>query len=148
MKPRVSALLVHGRDDRLGMLKFVLEGLSVETRRVQTCREAEARLCETPRPHLVLTDTILPDGNWLDVLDSAAKAKERVNVIVVSRVADIGLYLDVMGHGAFDFITDSFTVPELVHVFRCAMDNAVKSREPQESVSATRRREGRREVLI
>lgn len=148
MKPGVTALLVHGRDERLEMLKSVLEGLSVETRQVRTCQEAEACLGETPPPHLALTDTVLPDGDWLDVLGSAAKARERVNVVVASRVADINLYLEVMTHGAFDFVTDSFTVPELVHVFRCAVDNAVESRRAEKSSSATHQKGQRREAVI
>jgi DNA-binding NtrC family response regulator len=148
MKPRVTALLVNDRDEPLEMLKFVLEGLSVEILRVRTCREAKARLGETAPPHLVLTDTVLPDGNWLDVLESAAKAREQVNVVVASRVADIGLYLDVMHHGAFDFVTDSFTAPELVHVLRCAVDNAVESRGAGKSFSAARQKGQRREVII
>ena len=148
MKSGVSALLVHDRDERLEMLKSVLEGLPVETRRVRTCQEAEACLGEARPPHLALTDTVLPDGNWLDVLESAAKAKERVNVVVASRVADINLYLDVMTHGAFDFVTDSFTVPELVHVLRCAVDNAVEARRAERSASATHQRGQRREVVI
>lgn len=129
MKPKFSALLVYDRDDRLGMLQHVLEGLSLETQRARSCREAGAGLCETPPPHCVLTDTVLADGNWLDVLDSAAKAPEAVNVVVVSPIADINLYVDVMEHGAFDFVTSSFTVSEIVHVLRCAIDDASRRRQ-------------------
>lgn len=131
MRAGISALLVHDREDRLETVKLVLETIGVTALRARTWKEVEARLCETPSPHVVLTDTVLSDGNWLDVLDSAAKAPERVNVIVASRNADVSLYLDVMTQGAFDFVTDSFTVRELVRVLRCAIDNAVQCRAPQ-----------------
>jgi DNA-binding NtrC family response regulator len=131
MRARISALLVHGRDDRLQAAEPVLETLSVSCSRVRSCKEAETRLAKNPPPHLVLTDTELPDGSWVEVLALAAKAPERVSVIVVSPVADMDLYLDVMNQGAYDFVTDSFTVPELVHVLRCAVDTAVKAREPK-----------------
>lgn len=65
----------------------------------------------------------------MDVLDVAAKAVEPVNVIIVSPMADTKLYLDTMDHGAFDFMTDSFTVPQIVHVLKCAIDNVARRRD-------------------
>jgi DNA-binding NtrC family response regulator len=134
MRARISALLVHGREDRLQTMKPVLEALSVSCLRVRSCREVETRLAKIPPPHLVLTDTELPDGSWREVLALAAELPERVSVIVVSPVADMNLYLDVMNQGAYDFVTESFTVPELVHVLRCAVDNAVQAREPKRAL--------------
>ena len=129
MKSKFSVLLVNHRNDRFGTMNLILEALSIKTGRVGSLKEAESRLCEMPCPHLVLTDAVLPDGNWMDVLDIAAKAAEPVNVIVVSPVADIKLYLDAMNHGAFDFMTDSFTVPEIVHILKCALDNVARRRK-------------------
>jgi DNA-binding NtrC family response regulator len=128
MKPKFSVLLAHYRNDRFGTLNPILEALSMKVIQVRSLKEAEATLCEIPCPHLVLTDAALPDGNWMDVLDIAAKAVEPVNVIVISPVADIKLYLDAMDHGAFDFMTDSFTVPEIVHILKCALDNVARRR--------------------
>jgi DNA-binding NtrC family response regulator len=131
MRGKISALLVHRREDHLQTVQPVLEALSVSCLRVRSCKEVETRLARTASPHLVLTDTELPDGSWREVLDLAAKAPERASVIVVSPVADMDLYLDVMNQGAYDFVTESFTVPELVHVLRCAIDSALKAREPK-----------------
>lgn len=127
-KEKIRSLLVHDRDDRFLILKSALQGMDIETARVRNCRAAELLLCDAPAPHLVFTDVVLPDGNWLDTLDLAAKAKEKINLIVVSPRADINLYIDVMNHGAYDFITESFTVPEIVHVVRCGLDNALQGR--------------------
>ena len=129
MKSKFSVLLVHHHNDRFATLNQILEALSLKVIRARSCKEAETRLCDMPCPHLVLTDAVLPDGNWMDVLDVAAKAAELVNVIVISPVADIKLYLDTMDQGAFDFMTDSFTVPEVVHILKCALDNAVRRRQ-------------------
>ena len=128
MKPNVRGLLVSDRDDRLVTIETVLDLLSVETTRVRNCVEAEACLCDTPAPHLVVADTVLSDGNWLDLMDNAAKVKEKVTLIVVSPFADVNLYIEVMNHGAFDFITESFTVPEVTHVLRSAIDSALRAR--------------------
>lgn len=128
MKTKFSALLIHHHNERFAALRPVLEALSIKSVRAQNCKETEARLCEMPCPHLILTDTVLSDGNWMDVLDLAAKAVEPVNVILVSNVANINLYLDAMDQGAFDFMTDSFTVPETVHILKCALDNVTDRR--------------------
>jgi len=128
MKPKTTALLIHHRNDRFYTLQLVLEALSIKVVRARSTKEAEEHLCEMPCPQLVLSDTVLPDGNWMDVLDVAAKAAEPVNVIIVSPTADTKLYLDTMDHGAFDFMTDSFTVPQIVHVLKCAIDNVARRR--------------------
>jgi DNA-binding NtrC family response regulator len=137
MKPQINALLVHHRNDRFYTLQLVLEALSIRVIRARSAQEAEKQLCETPCPQLVLSDTVLPDGNWMDVLDVAAKALEPVNVIIVSSTADTRLYLDTMDHGAYDFMTDSFTIPQIVHILKCAIDNVGRRRGSRLHVAAT-----------
>jgi len=131
MKSKFSALLVHAKNDCFDTVRVVLEELSVASARARNRQEVEARLSQGPSPHLVVTEPVFPDGDWGYVTDLAAKAAEKVNVIVVSPVADMGLYMDVMTHGGFDFITDSFTVAELVHILRVALDDAAISRQTQ-----------------
>lgn len=139
MKTKHRGVLIYERDDRFGLLRSVLDGLAVGMRCAKTCREAGLLLAETPAPLLAVTDSVLGDGNWLDVLDLAARSREKVNVIVVSPLADIRLYMEVMDHGAFDFITDSFTVPEIVHVVRTAISSALQAREQTAKLSAPSR---------
>ncbi|HXH51566.1 MAG TPA: hypothetical protein VNM47_19680 [Terriglobia bacterium] len=143
MKPNVTALLIHHRNDRLYTLQLVLYALSIRVVRARSALEAEIQLCEMPCPHLVLSDTVLPDGNWMDVLDVAAKAVEPVNVIIVSPTADTRLYLDTMDHGAFDFMTDSFTVPQIVHILKCAVDNVNRRRGSRLHAATTTHEEPR-----
>ena len=128
MKPQINALLVHHRNDRFYTLQMVLDALSIRVVRARSVQEAEKQLCGIPCPHLALSDTVLPDGNWMDVLDVAAKAVEPVNVIIVSSMADTRLYLDTLDHGAYDFMTDSFTIPQIVHVLKCAIENVGRRR--------------------
>jgi DNA-binding NtrC family response regulator len=136
MKPTIRGLLICDQGHRFEKLKSICDALSIKTGRARTCREAGTRLCESPLPHLVVTDTILGDGNWMDILDFSARSKEKVNVIVVSPFADMHLYIDVMDHGAFDFITDAFSVPEVIHVFRSAIDNALGARGSAQRIAA------------
>jgi DNA-binding NtrC family response regulator len=141
MKRKFSALLVHAQNERFETVSAVLEELSTASARARNRQEVETHLSQVPPPHLVVTEPVLPDGNWWDVIDLAAKAVEKTNVIVVSPVADIGLYMDVMSHGGFDFITDAFTVPELVHVLRGALDDAASSRRARKPAPSVVRNE-------
>ena len=131
MKSKFSALLVHARSNCFDTVRVVLEELSVASVHARNRQEVETHLGQGPSPHLVVTEPVFPDGDWGYVTDLAARAAEKVNVIVVSPVADMGLYMDVMTHGGFDFITDSFTVTELVHILRVALDDVARSRQTQ-----------------
>ncbi len=53
-----------------------------------------------------------------------------VNVIVVSRLADVRLYVDALQNGAFDFISPPFEARELSYVLRTASANAHLRRNP------------------
>ena len=128
MKERVTALLVHRDKESLATLKGVLERLSVKTTWAPTCVEVSKLLEMGPAPHLVFTDTVLPDGTWERVLALAGNAPEFVNVIVVSASADIRLYIETVERGAWDFIAPPFAEIELAHVVRCAVENVHKRR--------------------
>jgi DNA-binding NtrC family response regulator len=125
MQERITALLVHDRPEPMGSLRRALESQSIETQSVRTCHEANQALCGCQPPHLVLADTRLPDGSWEVVVSLAARAPAPVNVIVVSEVVDIALYLEVIQRGAFDFIVPPMSLPDFVHVVWSAVDNVL-----------------------
>lgn len=129
MKDDIRALLLHLHESPVAALKLALENHFIWTERARSCEEATASLAGSNPPHLVFTDTDLPDGTWCDVLDLAARASLPVSVIVVSPVADVPLYIDVMERRAFDFITHSFTTAELTHILRCAVENVRTRRQ-------------------
>jgi len=134
MRERVSALLVHQQREPLRSLRLALERQAVETARAQNCQEAWRILSGANPPHLIFTDTALPDGLWKDVLALAAQAPQPVNVIVVARLVDTRLYIEAIEAGAFDFLAPPFTVAELAHVVRCAADNVLARREAEARV--------------
>jgi FixJ family two-component response regulator len=84
---------------------------------------------------LVFTEAKLPDGTWADVVKQALGARKPVKVIVVSRLADVSLYMDTMDGGAFDFIVPPLSPSELTHVVKCAVENVLSLRR-EHSVSA------------
>jgi DNA-binding NtrC family response regulator len=128
MKEQVRALLVHSAQEPLATLKGVLERQSINTTWVKSCAEVMDKLELDPAPHLVFTDTVLPDGTWERVLALAGNAAQFANVIVVSASADIRLYIETVERGAWDFMTPPFAEVEVAHVVRCAMDNVHKRR--------------------
>lgn len=107
---------VHELGDSHGLLKLALEGQSTKVRWLQTFREALPLLLGSTLPHLVFTETALPDGNWADMLNLAVQAQKSVNVIAVARLQDVGLYLETIVRGVVDFIGPPLTVDELTHV--------------------------------
>jgi DNA-binding NtrC family response regulator len=138
MQERIRALLVHDRPEPMGSLRHALGNQSIETQSVRTCHEANQALWGCQPPHLVLVDTRLPDGSWEVVVNLAARAPAPVNVIVVSEVVDIALYLEVIQRGAFDFIVPPMSWPDFNHVVRSAVDNVLRRTKAQLLISETR----------
>jgi len=128
MEQTITALLVHDRSEPMGFIRRALESQDIKTRSVKTSREAHEHLWSLHPPHLVLVDPRLPDGSWEDIIVSAAAAPSHVNVIVVSDVVDMALYLESVQRGAFDFIVPPISMPDFTHVVRSAVDNALQRR--------------------
>lgn len=82
-------------------------------------------------PRTVFTATNLPDGTSADLVRLVAAASLAVNVIVVSRLDDCGLYLDAIEGGAFDFLAPPFTADYTSHVLHCTMSNALTRAKAQ-----------------
>jgi DNA-binding NtrC family response regulator len=129
MKDRISALLIHQQAEPLHALDEALTSQSIQTTRARSCREAGPLLNGTNPPHLVFTDTTLPDGSWAEVIMLAMKATAPVNVIVVGRGIDTRFYVEAIEAGAYDFVVPPFTAADLAHVVRCAVDNVLARRE-------------------
>jgi DNA-binding NtrC family response regulator len=128
MSEKISVLLVSGEPESFAPLKSLLQSQSLETREVPSCGEALLVLWGKQPPHLVFTDTQLPDGTWAEVISLAGKAQAPSNVIVVSRLVDVKLYVEAIERGAFDFITPPFEARELRHIVRRATEDVLERR--------------------
>ena len=118
---QIPALLVYEREGPIRSLETNISSQGVRTVHGRNCSEVRELLREPTPPDLILTDVFLPDGTWEDVLDSANAAPESVPVIVVSRVVEMALYLDVLQRGAYDFIVPPISFPDLAHIIRGAV---------------------------
>jgi DNA-binding NtrC family response regulator len=125
-----SVLLIHGEGSALATLERVLaDHLLVEVNRVHNCQEASRTLSSGFSPHLILTDTKLPDGSWEDILKVAGAADPPVNVLIVSRVGNIGLYREAISRGAFDFITPNIPPAAFVQLLNDAREDTCLQRK-------------------
>lgn len=118
---RLPALLVYDVEQPLRAVEQTLLEQRMSTLRVRTCSEAMAVLRDSHPPALVLTDTSLPDGGWADVLRVAGSYPPCPPVIVVSRLVDIRLYLDVMESGAYDVVVPPLAAADLAYIVRGAL---------------------------
>ena len=131
---KIWALLVRGRANDLIPLTQILSQL-VKLTDTRSCQEAARQLQKPNPPHLVFTDTTLPDGTWVEVLHLATRAPKPVNVVVVARTEDVRLYIEAMEAGAFDYMTSSSQVPEVAHILRNAAENVLSRRHAHDRLS-------------
>jgi len=133
MVQRISTLIITDNSATAAGLRRHLENLSATVRTVGSCGEALFHLWSECPPHVVFTDTQLPDGTWSDVLVVAKKSPVPVSVVVISRLVDMYLYVETMEKGAYDFMVSPIETLELEHVLRCAAANALRRRPPTNS---------------
>jgi len=127
----VSALFVYQQPEPMRSLQAVLERQAVVAARARSCQEARQILNKKNPPHVIFTDTALPDGSWADVLRLAAQAPQFSNVIVVARLLDTRLYIEAIEAGAFDFLAPPFVAADLAHIVHCAVDSALTRRSAE-----------------
>jgi DNA-binding NtrC family response regulator len=112
----LRVLLVYDKEDPVRNVEQSLLDQGMSTLHVRNCAEARAALREPAAPAVLFTDTVLADGTWADVLKAASAVPGSIPVIVVSRVIDIPLYLDVLESGAYDFIVPPLASADLAHI--------------------------------
>ena len=120
MNGKVFALMVHERAHPCDALKPFLKRLGVDTFSVSRCAEA-ARLLEQTEPHLLFTDTVLPDGTWIDVLNLAEDAAAPICTILVGTSKDPELLQAALSYGAIGHLSAPFDAEEVSEILERAM---------------------------
>lgn len=121
MKGSVFALIVHERPEPCETLKPMLRRLGVDTFSVSSCAEAR-HLLEQTQPRLVFTDTKLPDGTWIDVVNLVEDSPTPTSAILVGTSQDFELRRTALGYGAFDYLASPFETDVIADV----LDRAVR----------------------
>jgi DNA-binding NtrC family response regulator len=141
MTQQVSALIVHAQSESIAILRPMLRGLGIRIREANTCHDAIRILHGAHPPQLVLTELVLPDGDWKTVVSASRKARLPVASVVVGRVVNTKLYVEIIEFGGFDFIIPPFVPAEIAYVVRCAADSVKAKRASAEGVAAMVARE-------
>src|SRR2546427_366478 len=103
------------------------------SRHVRSCAEARQGLARLPRPHVIFTDSTLPDGTWADIVSLADQCPRPLQVVVVSPELDVDLYVKVLDGGAFDFIVPPFAGADLLHIVNCIAWKGLTQERPPAS---------------
>ena len=85
-----------------------LAGLDARVLTASTCSEADELLRSEPAVGLVLTDLVLPDGSWCDVLSRTRDLQPEAEVVVCARLADERLWTEVLDAGGFDVLAEPY----------------------------------------
>ncbi len=112
---RVRVLLISAVPEDHVALQHIFDRSAWRLRRVTTCRDALADICENGTP-VVVCERELPDGDWRLVLSELESLPLRPNVIVTSRLADDSLWAEVLNVGAYDLLAQPFDADEVVRV--------------------------------
>ena len=124
--PRI--VLVSGGDDLMAGLSRALDPCPLEILCAKDCRDAGLQIGRHSTAEIIFTDVRLPDGDWKEVLRMARQMPARAEVIVVSRLVDVPLYLDTLEAGAYDFVVPPFLTVELGYIIVNAIYACFKKR--------------------
>jgi len=106
----------------------------VDTFSVRSCADASRLLGQT-HPHLIFTDTQLPDGSWLDLVNIVEEAAVPICVIVVGPANDPEMLQAAPHNGAFSFISPPFDDESVSRLVTGAM-TLVRARRERHSRTA------------
>ena len=105
-------LFLSGRYDDARHLTDMLEDLPIGLDYAGSLQQASARLQQNAY-EVVLTEAVLPDGNWLNVLQLAHDCPVEPRVIVTDPRADARLWAEALNLGAYDLVVQPFYGPEV-----------------------------------
>jgi DNA-binding NtrC family response regulator len=126
---RSRILFVSGHPDDARRLAHMLKALPLVVEQVETLEQARNQLRQGDY-EIILTEAVLPDGDWLDALHLARQHPGDINVIVTDPHADARFWAEALNLGAYDLLTQPFYEPEV----RRILYNAC-ARQPYEAAS-------------
>ncbi|MBI2680259.1 MAG: hypothetical protein HYX25_04535 [Candidatus Solibacter usitatus] len=130
MKPGVLFVTPHSQDADL--LSRMLSPLPLHLEHVADFAHLRAKMQDRSY-RVILTESTLPDGTWLAVLELARVLKPSPEVIVTQALADARFWSEALNLGAYDLIPQPFAASEV----RRILSNACSRPARREAVAAT-----------
>jgi len=115
-------LVVDDEEPVRVMMGATLERLGHEVRFAASGHEAMELLERRPFD-LVLTDIVMQDGNGIALLERARSQHPQIPVVMVTAIHDIGVAIDSMRRGAYDYLLKPFERPHLVATVERALNH-------------------------
>lgn len=109
---RSRILFISGHPEDAQCLSQMLYALPLALDHVGTVRQARAKLRQKDYS-VVLTESALPDGTWLDVLQETRESPQEAEVIVTDPQADARFWSEALNLGAYDLLAQPFYEPEV-----------------------------------
>jgi DNA-binding NtrC family response regulator len=104
--------------------------------RVQTCRDAISFLNEHTAG-VVISNTNMSDGTWMDLLDRTSRLAKAPNLIVASRLADERFWAEVLNAGAYDLLIVPPEPEEVMRITTQAWQDWERRNTPTAQQTAT-----------
>jgi DNA-binding NtrC family response regulator len=93
----------------------MLGSLPVAMEHVETYQQARTILQQCDYD-VLLTEAVLPDASWLDVLHLARQQPANLEVIVTDPQADARFWAEALNLGAYDVLSQPFYAPEVQRI--------------------------------
>jgi DNA-binding NtrC family response regulator len=119
--PSLPILIVNSSSAESDQLKTVLGQNGLQPQIMSTCRMALDVLHQESFS-MVLSNRILPDGDWKIILQALESIPERPELVVFSRQAEESLWYDVLQLGGFDVLSVPFNDADLIRVIGLAQN--------------------------
>ncbi|MGD0500757.1 MAG: response regulator [Bryobacteraceae bacterium] len=116
---RSRILFVSGHREDARQLSQMLQSLPLFLDHAESLRQARAQLQRTEYD-VVLTEALLPDGNWLDALHLVRECPQEPEVVVTDPQADARLWSEALNLGAYDLLAQPFYEPEVRRILHNA----------------------------
>ncbi|HEY1159948.1 MAG TPA: HD domain-containing phosphohydrolase [Terracidiphilus sp.] len=104
------------------MIGSTLERQGHDVQLAASAREA-LEILERNAFDLVLTDIVIQDGNGITLLDRIHAQQPQLPVVMVTAIHDIGVAVDSMRRGAYDYLLKPFEREHLVNTVQRALDH-------------------------
>ena len=144
MRPRI--LVVDNDADMVALLRRHLETEGWAVSGVTGGEDAQTALGREEYA-VVLTDLVMEPVGGLDVLREAQKVQPRARVILMTAFGSLESAIDSMRHGAYDYVTKPFKLPELSLVVKRALEDQRLREENRRLRAEVERRYGFDNIL-
>lgn len=130
---RSRILFISGRRTDARRLSRMLYSLPLDLDHAETLQQARAML-DNAEFDVILTESSLPDGKWLDVLHLARECPQELEVIVTDPQADARFWAEALNLGAYDLLAQPFYEPEVRRILYNACSRSSSQAMPAATV--------------